>query len=488
MSMKTMAHRDGLLIVWFVVALVLGGCDSNHTSLSNDTSASQAPGEWTGTITVYAHQYTPNARGAQTPLRALREAADEYESMHPGVEIEFVDEQFQQYNNVVRVKAAAGELWDVYWAQWSALNNALPAGIAVDLAPYFGEKNPYLPGVSTWQEAMNTTIVNETKASGGASYNINGDYVATAFFYNKDLFARSGVAALPRSWSELLQASEQLRRAGIPAVVGVPQYDWWQRFFLTDFYARDYQRIAAYDGAPGISARDEAAAISGSVLSTRDQRFMAWWPLFREFARYWVPDYLVQDPEADYAALQDFIGGRAAMYYSGSWLPRQLRNARVSFEWGTFDFPGLTQSESAYSNNQNVAGAVGGPNAGYQFAVSTPRANRTMREPGKQAAVLDWLRYIGTPAVAERVINEEGSFIPSWAGTKPIREFDRLTTHVSRQPGIVWVGNSSPQLGPEMQMIFGLYLSGNISLEQATTEAQEALDAAAADYRRRGKP
>lgn len=82
-----------------------------------------------------------NTRASKTPLKALREVADDYEREHPGVKIKFVGEQFQQYNSVVRVKAAAGELWDVYWVQWTALNNALLTDIAVDLSPYFNEKS-----------------------------------------------------------------------------------------------------------------------------------------------------------------------------------------------------------------------------------------------------------------------------------------------------------------------------------------------------------
>lgn len=153
---------------------------------------------WTGTITMFAQSYTPNAEFAnQNDLTALQDAADAWQADHPGVTIEFVDEQFEGYNDIVRARAASGELWDVFWAQWGSLNSTLPEGIAVDLTPYFEQPNPYAPDADTWQEVMNETIISETRSPSGASYNINGDFVATAFFYNADLFEQAGIESTP---------------------------------------------------------------------------------------------------------------------------------------------------------------------------------------------------------------------------------------------------------------------------------------------------
>ena len=123
-------------------------------------SEEAAPG-WTGTITMRAQAYTPNARDDESPLVAFQEVADAYEAEHPGITIEFIDEEIPDNNNDIRVKAAAGELYDVFWAQWSSLNGTLPQGIAVDLAPYFAEPNPYAPDFETWAEAMNPTLIAE---------------------------------------------------------------------------------------------------------------------------------------------------------------------------------------------------------------------------------------------------------------------------------------------------------------------------------------
>lgn len=464
-------------LVWtFAVAAVAGSFFASATEEA-------APG-WTGTITMRAQAYTPNARDDESPLTAFQEVADRYEAEHPGVTIEFIDEEIPDNNNDIRVKAAAGELYDIFWAQWSSLNGALPQGVAVDLAPYFAEPNPYAPDAATWAEAMNPTLIAETAAPGGASYNINGDFVATAFFYNEALFEQAGVTETPTSWPELLELAATLQEAGVPAAVGVPLYSWWQRHFLSDFYADDYERIAAYDGAPAISPLDEAVAIDRGLLSTADPRFMAWWPVFKEFTDFWVPDYLALAPDQNDAAYQDFIGSRAAMLYEGSYTPNKFRDSGVSFGYSSFNFPPLGPEVSEYSTGLDTSNAVGGPNAAYQYAVSSERANRTMAEPGKLEAVIDWLRYIGTPEVSERVINEEGSFIPTFAGTTPNPGSEALASQADLELRTVSVGNTSATLGDDLQRVFGLYLSNNLSLEDAQVQVQAALERSATDYAR----
>lgn len=445
-------------------------------------SASRAQTGWTGTITMYAQAYTPNATIAnKNNLKQLQAAADAWQASHPGVTIQFVDEEFQGYNDVVRAKAAAGELWDVFWAQWSSLNNGLPEGIAVDLAPYFEQPNPYATDAAAWKNVMNETIINETKAPGGQSYNINGDYVATAFFYNKALFAKAGITNTPTTWTEMLETAKKLKDAGIEPLVGVPYFGWMQRHFLSNFYSKEWATLAGADKQPGFSALDEAIAVNNGTLSTKDARLMGWWPLYKELAQYYVPDYLVQPSDANSAAEQDFIGGKAAIYYSGSWFPNNLRAANVSFEFGSFNFPSLT-GVSQFDTGHDASGAVGGPSAAYQYAISTPRANRSMEEAGKMEVVLDWLQYLGTPKVAEAIINENGGFVPTWPGTKGAAGLESLAGQATSELISVQITRTSPELDSALQTTFGLYISGNITIEEATTQVQQALDSAVKDY------
>ncbi len=474
--------------------LLLGGCSGNNSdgapsesaagTSSANPSASTNSG-WQGTITMYAQVYTPNSKniaGLKNQTK-LREVADEYEAAHPGIKIEFVDEEFKDYTQTVRVKAAAGEMFDVFWGQWAELNNTFPKGIAEDLTEYFNKPNPYIPDKATWAEAMNTTVISETRSPDSKSYNINGDYVATAFFYNKDLFEQAGIAQAPTSWSELISATQQLKAAGITAMSQAPDYDWFQRHFLSDFFSKEYETISAFDESPGVSSLDQSIAIVKGMLNTSDERFMGWWPLFKSLTDNWKPDYLSSDPGVVGSnARNDFLAGKTAIFYDGSWLPENAKDAKVTFELGSFNFPVLTTADTPYTTGEDVSGAVGGPNAAFQFAVSTKEANATMKETGKQAAVIDWLQFLGTPANVEKIVNEHGTFVPTWPDTKPAESMIELANQASNKLKALGVGGSSPNLGKNIQRIFGLYLSGNIDFDKAKADVQKELDTAIKEY------
>lgn len=431
---------------------------------------------------MYAQTYTPYAHNQQPPLTAFRKVADEYERLHPGIRIQFIDEEFPQYNDTLRLKATNGELWDVFWAQWAVLNGEVAMNVAVDLAPYFREKNPYIPDAPSWQAAMNQAVLDVTTAPNGAFYSINGDYVSTAFFYNEALFDQAGIKTAPQSWQELIAVARELGRAGIPAMIGVPYYPWWARHFQTDFYAKDYDRIAAFDKLPGISPLDEAVAIKKKLFSVDDPRFLGWWPVFKEFTDYWVKDYLTQPPDNNTVAQQDWVAGKAALFYSGSWLPNELRTAPTDFRYNAFNFPRLSPESSPLSTGVDTSNAVGGPSAGFQYAMSTPQANATMQERGKPEAVLDWLRYIGTPHVIEQVVNEAGSFVPHWPGIQPKPSLAPLAAQVQQPLRTIYSTNTSLQLQNDLQRLFGQYLADELDLEQVEPQVQQALDRALQDY------
>ncbi|MFB7650547.1 MULTISPECIES: ABC transporter substrate-binding protein [unclassified Streptomyces] len=459
------------------------GTGAGHGSLTVPTDSPEAAGDWQGTITMFAQEYTPHAEVANgTGLDGLRAAADAWEKRHPGVRIRFVDDKFDDYVTTVRVKAAAGELWDVFWGQSVALNGQWPEGIAYDLTPALKQRNPYAPRYKTWAQAMNPQVINATKSGEGASYNINGDYVISKWYYNKDLFRKAGIKGPPRTWREFTEVCRELREKGVNPVSYVPYQTWMSKHFLTDLYAKDFDRLSRLDGASGFSTSDEALAITDGSLAPENKRFLSWWPAFKKATDHWNRDYVSAPPERNVQAEQDFVAGKAAMYFNGSYFTAKLQGAKPSFAWGSFDYPKVTEESVPDAHGIGTANASGGPTGAYQFAMSTPQANRSMGKKGKAETVLDWLRYLGSGPVSEEIINEAGQFLPSFAGTTPVPAF-RKDAHLVREPWRTpFVGFTSPSLDLDLQRVFGNYLGGGISLDTASDEVQRLLDRAAQQY------
>jgi raffinose/stachyose/melibiose transport system substrate-binding protein len=241
--------------------------------------------------------------------------------------------------------------------------------------------------------------------------------------------------------------------------------------------------LTGCDGTQGQSPQDEAAAIKAGILSTEDPRFLGWLPMWKEFTDLGSQEYVAQEPGvASDGIFDDFATGKTAIMYSGSWIPRNLRTVGIEFELDAFSFPVLTPEDIEYTTGTDVSAVVGGPFAAYQYAVSTPESNRTMEEEGKAAAVLDFLRYIGTPEVVEQVVNELGSFAPTLAGTTPVEGLEAFAEQANAGLRVVNIGASSPSLDPNFQTHFGLYMSGNVDFDQTSQLVQTELDRAVQDY------
>lgn len=454
------------------------------------SAALAAPGSYRGTITMYVQEYTPNWPEVKSPLKAFQQIADEYQKRYPGIKISFWTKPIPDNNQNIRVKAAAGELFDIYWAQTADLNSTLPRGVAVDLAPYFKQPNPYIPGNKAWRDVMNKQTLAESTSPSGAVYTLSADQVAYTIFYNRDLLSKAGVNKAPTTWAELLTAAKKLKAAGISVANEVPAYPWWSSHFLSDLYSKEYARLTGYDGAPGQSPLDEAVAIYQGLLSPKDPRFMSWWPTFKQFTDTWNKDYLNADLGKNYDLYQDFAGGKAAMFYEGSYMTRWLQDAGVKFKLGSFNFPRLGSKDLRFATGVNTANAYSGIGS-FQYAVSTRQANTTMT-PEKLAAVVDWMRFFGTPKNVQRIVGENGSYVPTWPATSPkfASNFDSaaLSAQIKLPDRSIQVANATPNLGwVDMQRVFGLYLAGNITLDQARAQVQTVLDRAAQEYARKNK-
>ena len=460
-----------------VAGSALAGSAATH-SIAQDAG-------WTGEITFYAQAYTPNSKLPNAnQLTAFQEVADAYQAEHPGVTITFINEEFTDYLQTLRVKASGRELWDVYWVQGPQVNGVLPKGIAVNLVPEFAEPNPYIEGNAAWNDVLNPTTQAYMTAPSGEIYVLNGDFVGTAFFYNKDLFTQAGIESAPTTWSEIITAAQTLKDAGITPFAGEYYISWFGRHFWSDFYSADYDMLTGCDGTPGQSAQDEAAAINAGILSTEDPRFLGWLPMWKEFTDLGSQEYVAQEPGvASENIVADFAAGKTAILYSGSWIPRNMETMGIEFELDAFSFPVLTTDDIEYATGTDVSAVVGGPFAAYQYAVSTPESNKTMEEEGKAEVVMDFLRYIGTPEVVEKVVNELGSFAPTLVGTTPKEGLEAFAEQANAGLRVINIGSSSASLDPNFQKAFGLYMAGNSDLDQTTQMVQMELDRAVTDYK-----
>jgi raffinose/stachyose/melibiose transport system substrate-binding protein len=161
-----------------------------------------AASDLSGEITVWDWNYETEIWG-----KALKQIDAEFLALHPGVTIKHLA---QPHAN--------------YYQLWQTANST-------QSGPDVLQMHAGTFGVLTYPdslEPLNDRITSEMRSSikgwesvaggfdpNGTIYGIPGNLSGWVFYYNKALFADAGIAEPPKTWDDLIAASEKLKAAGI---------------------------------------------------------------------------------------------------------------------------------------------------------------------------------------------------------------------------------------------------------------------------------
>lgn len=147
-----------------------------------------------------------------------------------------------------------------------------------------------------------------------------------AFFYNQDIFDEAGVAAVPATWAELLDACQKIKDAGyIPITCDDAYINCMLGYHLARLIGEEGVNDVVMNGnwaeQPAVleaaKAYEELAA-KGFLSPTIGS---AVWPINQN---------------------GELALGDAAMYLNGSWLPNEVKAMTgPDFAWGCFSYPAV---------------------------------------------------------------------------------------------------------------------------------------------------
>ena len=485
------------------VTIALCGLSITAPTMANANRAPVKPSlSYKGTITMYAQSYTPAVKGVyQAPgspkLHAFERAAQAFEKLYPGIHIKFVNSNTYGTTQWYETEAAGGLLPDISWVQSADTNSVLPKGVFINLAPYFAKPNPFIPGNKKWSNIMNPRILEMTKAPDIGQYVLDGDWVATAFYYNINLFKKAGIKSPPRTWAQLIQDSRTLKAHGIDpgAINSGSLYGWWNRIFVANAIGQaKLDALLAIDHSVGIvSSLDEVKGYEQGVLDpAKNPALTAWWPAVKELMGLWDKSILEvpinsTNPSAPTTEAY-FSAQKVAIAYDGSWLPPIVNNLPKSkrFPMGAFNIDNLTGT-SRYATSLVTSQDVGGPNAAFQFGVATQQADHSMT-PAKLKAVMAWMQFFGTPQWDGKVCDELGSFIPTLKGAKAspadagiVKDFNKPFYALDM------FENLTPQALMQIEGMFQEYATGHLSFRSAVSQYSQFAAQAVQQYKIKNK-
>jgi len=435
-----------------------------------------APGNY---LPMEATETMPN------PPTALTALVEEYEAMHPGVNIEFVEIP----ENV------SGDTWRVTVFQGGNQPHILPNNYIrvwqeeinewyLPLNDYLTMPNPYTPegtpGSEAWQDSIPEVVWETTLHSGGNQYLVTVDAVAVGMFFNKEMLEEAGVSSefaidtsLWPDWATMLTDMETLKGTGVEPVAlsmstATPyNYNWIDGVALTSVYRDSVESMFKPDTPwHAMSQEEGACAIENGLMSANDPQFSDFIDILSGFEPYWIEGYTSASPDEAYRL---FINGEVPFLVANAAadMDRVLRD--TDFEFGVSYFPPITGATSEHAANVENSFLVGGFTSGFTV---TERAERE----GIAEQVVDFLMYVTAQPQWSEVVTDAPRAVPTLVGLDvpdalvPLTGFLELPIRAFKDPD----PRLTKRYGEEHRRLMQEFFTGQIDKE-ALIQAEDRL-------------
>jgi raffinose/stachyose/melibiose transport system substrate-binding protein len=180
--------------------------------------------------------------------------ADDYMAAHPNVTIEITVMENEAFKTKLTTVMQSGSPPDLFQS-WGGgvMNEYANAGLLKDITAD-------LQGA--WGDSFGKGAL-AVYSYQGKYYGVPRDMGMVGFWYNKDMFAKAGIQAPPKTWTELLDDVKKLKAAGItPIAVGGkdkwPGAFWWEYLAVRvggkDAFDAAYSKKGAFTDQPFVDA------------------------------------------------------------------------------------------------------------------------------------------------------------------------------------------------------------------------------------------
>ncbi|MBB3113595.1 raffinose/stachyose/melibiose transport system substrate-binding protein [Paenibacillus phyllosphaerae] len=314
------------------VSLIMTSCGSDQL---NEANGSNAEGNVYKDVKLTL-RHTQIKESSQVRLRILQDVVAQTESEYPGLKIEMegIDEVVNR-DQKLKAEMAAGnppEIFEVFGG--SDLKLYVKAGRMMELTPIIE-----LLGLKDKFASLDEFTVD------GKIYGLPFGGYSEGFFYNKEIFAKLGLA-VPATWEELLKTADTIRDNGI-VPFGLAAKDAWVNGMLWNTIAERYVGIDAF-----------YKLLTGETKWT-DPGFIQ---SFEAYAELVNRDYFTKGalglPYAEQGG--QLLNGEAAMVFTGTWDANRFVGSEaggLDGKIGFFNFPSVpgglgdqTSINASYSN------------------------------------------------------------------------------------------------------------------------------------------
>ena len=432
-------RRTRLLAALAVIAVIGAACSNKSGSSTPTTPGSQAP----VTLTIWQNYGTTESNAV-----ALTNLGAAFHTLHPNITVNIIDQSGASNYFALLQASAISKTGPDLAVMWTGLFDLKYKAFLTNLQGKIptADLAKVDPGALKW-----------TADAFSAS---NGPYVMPLEdqfyigYYNKTLFAKAGITAVPTDWTELYADCAKLKAKGItPFVYGNGGQPISAEFY--PWYDMSYLMIGAYQVDQWLSLYSGATRWTDPVITGQ----LASWAKLKANGCT-NPDVLTKTTNVG-----DFSKGKAAMTVDGTWDTKAYTDAL-----GTAVAP----FAPPFSDTP-IKGVV-------QFAGDGLSIMNYSTHQTEAAQFLDFM----TTDQAVKIVNDAG-LIPAITGTTTSNPVNQAMLDMVTQGGM----SAYPMLDNVIQgdvvdagtKSLPSVLNGTISPDKATADIKAAFDALSADQK-----
>jgi len=238
-----------------------------------------------------------------------------FNKSYPNIKVKFDPTTPADYNATLRLQLDNGNGPDLFYARSFAVGQDLfKAGYELDLTTTPFIKSSYTP---TSTAAF---------SSDGKVFALPTAAVSHGIYYNKDLFAKYGIA-VPKTWPELIAAAAKLKKAGVTPFGNGLAGNW------------DILEVVLMNILPStVGGAEGRIAYETGKRKLNDASIVAAFQQLKDLAPYLPKGF---EAVSDNDATTLFELGQAAMVFWGSWDIPAFSDKIKDFKWSVFATPPL---------------------------------------------------------------------------------------------------------------------------------------------------
>ncbi|WP_233567186.1 ABC transporter substrate-binding protein [Cohnella endophytica] len=297
---------------------------SPSASASASASASESPASELSGKVVFWSMWS----NAEPQAKVIDEAVADFKVANPNVEVE-VKYNGRDINKLLKPALESGQQIDIFEQDPGAALSTLKDHVlklddllAQQAIGSDGKtvKDSIIPSLLDWVKSLAVPAGLED-----GYYAIPQQPYAVLFFYNKALFAKAGITAVPTSWEEFLADCELLKQAGIEPITFDDAYrDLFIGGYLGSAMGSDWTDSLVKDKTGEMWKDPIVLQFANDMQNLQAKGYFS-----KKIAGNKYP-----------AGQQDLALGKTAMYLNGTWLPNEIAaTAGPDFQWGSFQFP-----------------------------------------------------------------------------------------------------------------------------------------------------